>query len=243
MNNAYDTSATLAESDADQVIEESDSPRGSQNQERIANTRGMHLSVASHHSWRVATWEWQEGLTRWRSFDDDTAAVLEAAHQESLVLIELTTGYFRTRAGHLVDLENLLQHAPDGTVRPVRRRRLWRMHEDELSIQPSQSENNKADTTETLEHIRAEAAASFWNRPVDFMDVPADECSLCLVDLHGSDSVALDATGGDHTNVVRLSKCKEHYFHEECITKCIKISRPHLSCPICGTDYSLPNFK
>ena len=49
--------------------------------------------------------------------------------------------------------------------------------------------------------------------------------------------ICYDAFSGDARNVVHLSKCGKHYFHENCIAASFKPG--YVSCPVCQTIYGI----
>ena len=53
-----------------------------------------------------------------------------------------------------------------------------------------------------------------------------EQCAVCMCEF------GLE----DDTEIVRLGKCKSHFFHKECITNAIG-SPPSLKCPVCGQTY------
>ena len=56
----------------------------------------------------------------------------------------------------------------------------------------------------------------------------SEQCSVCLMEF----------TAEDTGQVVRLGKCKGHYFHKECISNAFT-SGESLKCPVCGQLYGV----
>lgn len=66
-------------------------------------------------------WEWHPNPQQWLSYDLDAITQIEQAYSANETTVELTAGYFQTRAGYVIDFERMVQISPTGNERPIRR--------------------------------------------------------------------------------------------------------------------------
>jgi len=88
------------------------------------------------------------------------------------------------------------------------------IHSKNAFIIPNHAEQKDVDDKE-----KATQQLTQWEE-IDCKD-KQDTCSICLTELQN--------------NVVRLSQCKDHYFHKECISLCFKDG--YIKCPLCSLIY------
>jgi len=154
---------------------------------------------------------------KWIDYEKNISEIIEHAHSGHKKLTFKIDG-----SNYYIDWnKNEQVNATTKKRRPVRR---YENKPSKLSNYSDMIHNKQTITiniNNNQEIAKEKIAASKQLTQWEEKDSVSENCSICLCELDN--------------DVVRLSQCKDHYFHSQCISECFKDG--FLKCPLCSIIY------
>jgi len=201
----------------------------------------------------AVTWEWQAEGEVWIPYDLPTCLQVEDAHKQQLDRVSLTSGFFASQPGvYEIHFHWEGRPAPHHTGRRSRRRtrkefcpdlQCWQLEPCPLhqieSLGPETGQclditqlNLDSGNVRKARRIGDDDCNIFVS--VDKHEVVVqDRCGVCQ-ETFLEEETCPEPTANTvcEQDVVRLAKCRNHYFHRDCISQWVKLKHTF---PFCKT--------
>jgi len=199
----------------------------------------------------AVTWEWQAEGENWIPYDLATCLQVEDAYKQ-LDRISLTSGFFAAQPGvYEILFEWEGRPTPEHRRRFGRRRRrsfcpdlqCWQMDpcllHQAVSLGPETGKclditqfNLESGNVRKARRIGDDDSSIFVSVDKLGVLVQTDKCGVCQEMFYEDDETCASVGNICEQDVVRLAKCKNHYFHRDCISQWVKLKH---TCPFCKT--------
>jgi len=186
----------------------------------------------------AVTWEWHAEGETWIPYDLPTCMQVEEAYKQKLDRVSLTSGFFSSQPGAYE-----IQFAWEGRAPPPSSRRrkrtrycaelqCWQREPCVLHAKESQETGRCLEIKQlNLDTGNVRNARRIGDDDSSLF-VPVSESALVAEDRCGvCQEVFLEEASSDR-DIVHLEKCRNHYFHRECISQWVKLKH---TCPFCKT--------
>lgn len=186
----------------------------------------------------AVTWEWHAEGETWIPYDLPTCMQVEEAYKQKLDRVSLTSGFFSSQPGAYE-----IQFSWEGRepLPDSRRRKRARYCPELLCWQRAPCELHPKERQETGRCLEIRQLNLDTGNVRDARRIGDDDSSLFVPiegDLGAEDrcgvcqEVFLEETPSGDRDIVHLQKCRNHFFHRECISQWVKLKH---TCPFCKT--------